>query len=246
MYSPTQDGFSVKGQSVRYAELPPTSDLADVVHCFWELKTLEVLPKDFMYHALPDACVNLMFNQLETSIAGVTALHTQATSLNLGKSFHYVGIQFYPGVWQGDPDEVSNQYVGSAYSGSLPLVAINQTMVGLAFSAMTVELARLVQWCIKNKVVQASTLTKAILLNLSSIRTVADMALLVGLSPRQLQRSLLRLTGFTPHDLLKVLRIQQSFRTHYLDLYADQAHFTNAFREAVGYTPTRYRKQFVE
>jgi AraC-like DNA-binding protein len=70
------------------------------------------------------------------------------------------------------------------------------------------------------------------------------MAALVALSPRQLQRTLKQITGFAPHDLLKVLRVQQSFRRHYLDLYADQAHFIHAFRDATGYTPTQYRKRF--
>jgi AraC-like DNA-binding protein len=60
----------------------------------------------------------------------------------------------------------------------------------------------------------------------------------------QLQRLLRQITGFSPHDLLKVLRLQQSFRRHYLDLYADQSHFTTAFRRAIGYTPGHYRKAF--
>ena len=51
-----------------------------------------------------------------------------------------------------------------------------------------------------------------------AIRSVADMAALAELSPRQLQRKLKELTGFAPHDFLKVLRVQQSFRKHYLDL----------------------------
>ncbi|WP_396225014.1 hypothetical protein [Gemmatimonas sp.] len=28
------------------------------------------------------------------------------------------------------------------------------------------------------------------------------------------------------------------------DLYADQAHFIHAFRDATGYTPVQYRKRF--
>jgi AraC-like DNA-binding protein len=70
------------------------------------------------------------------------------------------------------------------------------------------------------------------------------MAELVGVSARQLQRILKRSTGFSPHDLLKVLRVQQSFRKHYLDLYADQSHFIHAFRNATGYTPVQYRSRF--
>lgn len=244
MYTPAIDGFSVRGSAVRYTELAPADDLRDVVHCFWELRTLATLPGAFEYHALPDACVNLLLNLVDTEIAGITALHTEATTLNLGTSFHYVGVQLYPGVWQGDRHEVSNQYVGTPYRGALPLVQINRQLVGLEFASMTPVLAELVRWCMAQGHVRANALTARILSNLHAIRSVADMAALVGLSPRQLQRTLQQLTGFAPHDLLKVLRLQQSFRQHYLDLYADQAHFTHAFRRAIGYTPAQYRKRF--
>ncbi len=244
MYSPTVDGFSIRGSDVRYSECPPTEDLSEVVHCFWELRALTTLPEDFHYHALPDACVNLLFNLLEPNIAGVTALHTQATTLNLGKSFHYVGVQFYPGAWQGDRSEIVDRYVGMPYRGTLPLVQTCRRLVGLEFSDMVPVLAEQVRWCMAHGHAQANAITARILSNLDAIRSVADMASLVGLSTRQLQRTLQRLTGFSPHDLIKVLRVQESFRKHYLDLYADQAHFTHAFRQATGYTPGQYRKRF--
>jgi AraC-like DNA-binding protein len=244
MYAPVQDGFSQRGPAVRYTEIPPADDLSDVVHCFWELRTLATLPEDFHFHALPDACVNLLFDLVDPSIAGVTALHTEATTLNLGRTFHYVGVQLYPGVWQGDRNELLDRYVGTPYQGELPLTRTSRRLVGLEFAAMPEVLSALLQWCIAHGHVRANAVTAAILSNLGSIRSVADMATLVGLSPRQLQRTLRRLTGFAPHDLLKVLRLQQSFRTHYLDLYADQAHFTHSFREAIGLTPKQYRTRF--
>jgi AraC-like DNA-binding protein len=244
MYSPVQDGFSVRGPGVRYAEMAPPEDLSEVIHCFWELRTLAPLPEGFCYHALPDACVNLLFNVIDPTIAGVTALHTKATTLGLGTSFHYVGVQLYPGVWQGSRNELSDRYVGDAYRGGLPLIETGQALVGLAFEEMPRVLSELVRWCMRHGHVRANAVTARVLSNLDRIRSVADMALLLGLSPRQLQRTLRQTTGFAPHDLLKVLRVQRSFRTHYLDLYADQAHFTRAFREAVGYTPGQYRKRF--
>lgn len=244
MYSPALDGFSVHGPSVRYTELPPAGDLSDVVHCFWELRTLATLPEDFLYHALPDACVNLLFNLTDPDIAGVTALHTEATTLNLGTSFHYAGVQLYPGAWQGDRNEILNRYVGTPYQGSLPLKQTGRRLVGLEFADMVHVLAEQVRWCIAHGHICANAVTACILSNLDAIRSVADMAALLGVSPRQLQRTLKRLTGFAPHDLLKVLRVQQTFRKHYLDLYADQAHFTHAFRQAIGYAPVQYRKRF--
>lgn len=243
-YAPVVDGFSLRGADVRYVERPPPQDLADVVHVFWELRTLAALPVDFLYHALPDACVNLLFDQIHPEVAGVTALHTEATTLNLGTRFHYVGLQFFPGVWQGDRNEIQDRYVGTAYRGALPLVHTNRQLAGLDFEAMGQVLADLVRWCVAHGHVRGHPLTAAILSRLDAIRTVADMAALVGLSTRQLQRTLRQITGFSPHDLLKVLRLQQSFRAHYLELYADQSHFTTAFRRAIGYTPGQYRKAF--
>ena len=70
------------------------------------------------------------------------------------------------------------------------------------------------------------------------------MAEVARLSPRQLQRVLKRSTGFTPHDLLKVLRLQQSFKQHYLETYADQSHFIHSFKKITGYTPAQYYRKF--
>ena len=243
-YAPVPDGFPIRDASVRYTELPPPHDLAGVVHCFWELRTVTELPQDFLYHALPDACVNLLFNRLVPTIAGITALHTSATTLNLGTAFHYVGVQLFPGAWHGGGDELTNRYVGTPYHGALPLVETNAKLAGLTFPDATHHLAELVRWCVAQQYVVPNPVTARILSQLHAIKTVADMASLVGVSPRQLQRTLKRHTGFAPHDLLKVLRVQQSFRQHYLDLYADQAHFIHAFRDATGYTPVQYRKHF--
>ena len=66
------------------------------MHYLWELRTVTDLADDFTLHAVPDACANLLFNQLGTRIAGVTQLHTSHTTLDLGRSFHYVGIQLFP------------------------------------------------------------------------------------------------------------------------------------------------------
>jgi AraC-like DNA-binding protein len=215
-----------------------------MVHCFWELRTLADLSDDFHYHALPDACVNLLFNQVDTDVAGITALHTTATVLNLGRSFHYVGIQLFPGVWRGDPDEIVDRYVGTPYTGTLPLIRTSERIAGLPFEEKVPQLAELVEWCAARGHVESNAVTARILAQVDAIRSVADMADLVGVSARQLQRILKRSTGFSPHDLLKVLRVQQSFRKHYLDLYADQSHFIHAFRNATGYTPVQYRSRF--
>lgn len=244
MYAPVPDGFPKPAPTVRYREAPPPPALARVVHCFWELRTVEPLNEDFHYHALPDACVNLLLDQRDPRIAGVTALHTASTVLNLGASFHYVGVQLFPGVWRGTRDELLDRYVGTPYRGELPLVRTSERLVGLDFEHMGPLLSELVQWCLEHGLVAPNVVTSRILSRLDEVHSVADMAKLVRLSPRQLQRTLKQTTGFAPHDLLKVLRVQQSFRRHYLELYADQAHFIHSFRKATGLTPVQYRKRY--
>ena len=230
MYDPVKDGVEKAVESVVYAEIPPPAHLAELVHCFWELRTVTELDDDFTLHAVPDACVNLLFDQHDTRIAGVTQLHTSPTSLPLGRSFHFAGIQLFPGVWRGDPDASVDHYVGEPYEGELPLIQA-------IFSEFVESL-------LEAGLVAPNPVTAAILTNLDEIYSVADMAEVAGLSPRQLQRALKATTGFTPHNLWKVLRVQHSFRNDYLLLFADQAHFTHSFKKLTGYTPGNFKKTF--
>ncbi len=244
MYDPIKDGIDKASGDVRYSVDRPTEALSGLVHCYWELKTESVLAEDFLLHAMPDACVNILFNQMDTDIAGVTALRTTHEVLNLGKSFHYVGIQLLPGVWQGNPQEIAHQFVGTAYAGDLPLVATSRKMHSCDFPSKQVHMSELVRWFVGVGLVVSNPVTQKILAQLDDIRTVTDMAAVACLSARQLQRTLKQTTGFSPHDLLKVLRIQQSFKRHYLDLYADQSHYIHSFRKVTGYTPSKFTDKF--
>lgn len=244
MYSPIQDGIDKSVRSVRYTEAKPPNHLSGFVHCFWELKTDAVLADDFLLHALPDACVNILFNLADTNIAGVTALRTTFEVLNLGKTFHYVGIQFLPGVWQGSREEIVDHFVGTPYLGRLPLIETSNRLAKSDFCSNQSVLSELVQWFTKEELVVVNHVTEKILANIDAIHSVVDMATMTSMSPRQLQRKLKQTTGFSPHDLLKVLRLQQSFKQHYLDSYADQSHFIHSFRKITGYTPTKYANKF--
>lgn len=244
MYDPIQDGIEKTARAVRYSIARPPGNLSSLVHCYWELKTETLLAEDFCLHAVPDACVNILFNQTNTAIAGVTALRTKHEVLNLGRSFHYVGIELLPGVWRGNPKEIADQFVGTPYAGDLPLVATSRELALRDFSAKQEVMSGLVQWAIDAKLVVSNPVTERILTRLDDIRTVADMAAIACLSPRQLQRTLKQSTSFSPHDLLKVLRVQQSFKRHYLDLYADQPHYIHSFRKITGYTPAKFVDKF--
>ena len=244
MYDPVKDGVEKSVPSMVYVEVEPPSALADLVHCYWEMKTKVDLAEDFVLHALPDACVNVLFDQRDPTIAGVTALHTTHTTLNLGRSFHYVGVQFLPGVWRRSVEATVDHYVGEPYDGDLPLIETSQALVALDMTAKQPVLSDFVNELLSANVIERNQVTAAILTNIDEIFSVADMASVAALSPRQLQRTLKESTGFTPHDLLKVLRLQHSFRQDYLLSFTDQSHYTHSFRKLTGYTPGQFRKKF--
>jgi len=101
MYNPIKDGIKKNEQLVSYTEVQAPDSLSGLVHSYWELKTVSDLAEDFTLHVIPDACINILFNILDPRIAAITARLTEYVELNLGRSFHYVGIQFLPGMWQG-------------------------------------------------------------------------------------------------------------------------------------------------
>lgn len=244
MYDPVKDGVPKWVEGVVYTEAAPPAALGELVHCFWELRTETDLDDDFTLHAMPDACVNLLFNQRDPRIAGVTLLHTTHATLDLGRSFHYAGVQLFPGVWRGDPDASVDHYVGEPYEGDLPLVEVGTAAADLDLDGKAAVFAEFVETLLDAGLVSPNPVTAAILKHLDEIHSVGDMARAAALSPRQLQRALRATTGFTPHDLLKVLRVQHSFRQDYLLSFADQSHFTHSFRQVTGYTPGRFGKTF--
>ncbi len=244
MYNPIKDGIHKQSKNVSFSEIKPPSELQSIVHSFWELKTLQNLSDDFIFHVIPDACVNILLNLLDTNIAAVTMRKTEYVALNLGKSFHYTGIQFLPGMWNGNQNEIQFGFVDSPYNGNLPLVETANKLVNLEFKDFSLVFIDLIHLLVSMGILLKNEIVEKILIDIQEIETVEEMAASVNLSPRQLQRKLKLTTGFTPHDFLKILRLQQSFKGHYLDHFVDQSHFIHSFRKITGYTPKEYFKRF--
>ena len=244
MYDPKGNGKEKTVQEVQFVETEPPSHLRGIVHRFLELKTDGPLPQDYRFHALPDACTYIVFDQLDRGVTGVAKLRAASEEFNLGKSFHFINIRFLPGVWQGSLEQIAHGMVDTPYSGDLPLIKINQELSKRGFGDAQTVLSGLVEHLIERKLVAPNPVTEKIFQHLDDIHTVSDMAAISNLSPRQLQRTLKRTTGFAPHDFLKVLRLQQALNGNDTWSYADQSHFIHSFRKATGYTPGKYSRKF--
>lgn len=241
-YDPKGNSRERAAQSVHFAEAEPPAHLRGVAHRFLEVRTLAALTDDYRFHALPDACTYIVFDQSDARIAGVTRLRASSEEMNLGRSFHFANIRFLPGVWQGD--HVSHGMVDRPYDGGLPLKEVNARLIGRDFAGQQAVLAAFAEDLAARGLVVPNPVTERIFRHIDDVFSVADMAAVAMLSPRQLQRVLKRTTGFTPHDFLKVLRLQQALRGEPSLSYADQSHFIHSFRRATGYTPGRYAKKF--
>ena len=244
MYDPKGNSREKSMASLRFLEVEPPEPQQSYVHRYLELRTTEPLAEDYCFHALPDACTYVVFDQLNPSIAGTTRLRASSEELNLGKSFHYINIRFLPGVWQRQSSPVSYALVNTAYSGALPLVETNRVLSATGFDAGQSVLNEFVDELVKRELLVANPVTEKIFAQLEEINSVARMAEVAGTSARQLQRTLKRTTGFSPHDFLKILRLQQALRGDASLSYADQSHFIHSFKRATGYTPGKYAQKF--
>ena len=244
MYDPKGNGKDKAVQAVQFEEAEPPSHLRGIVHRYLDLKTDGPLADDYRFHALPDACAYVVFDQLDRSVTGVSKLRAESEEFNLGTTFHFVNIRFLPGVWQQSAEPIAHGMVDQAYEGDLPFLKINQDLAGKDFVGQQTILSELVEHLIAKKLVAPNPVTERIFQHLDEIVSVADMAEVCEISARQLQRTLKGTTGFAPHDFLKVLRLQQSLNGEDTWSYADQSHFIHSFRKATGYTPGKYAKKF--
>lgn len=88
--------------------------------------------------------------------------------------------------------------------------------------------------------------------NFADAVTIDDLARIGGVTPRHMIRSFRKATGLPPHAWLRQIRVERARAMLAGDRpiaeialaagFADQPHFTKAFRKMLGTTPGRYRR----
>lgn len=241
LYDPSGNARDRDPVGVEFHEAEPPAELSAIVHRWVSLRTPVPLLSDYRFHALPDACTYLIFDQASPDICGVTRLRTSSRELNLGRRFHFTNVRLLPGVWKG---ESQTGLIDGPYDGELPLLSFARRLHGLDFVAQHPILVELVDWLSEHGLVEPNPTTSRIFESLDEIQTVGDMAEVACLSPRQLQRVLKSTVGLAPHDFLKVIRLQLALRSRDSSSYADQSHFIRSFRSATGYTPGEFARRY--
>jgi len=239
MYHPIQPGIPKSlRDSVHYEEFAPSPSLADIVYCFWQLNTTNTLEADFSYLVLPDGCVDIIFSLSESPNFKGALIMTpsiKAERLNLGTSFSYVGIRFWPGAWRDSPRNIVGSVREADSLKGYDLAEVRKRLVAQNISEVTTILESTVKKLLRLNIVRNNPLTDALLNHSAS--SVENYILKTNYSRRQLQRIIKEQLGYSPHDFIKILRFQEALQNKTFESYADQSHFIRECKRMTGLTP---------
>src|SRR5690606_4555996 len=92
-YMPVQPAAEQAKEQVCYTECWPDCRLADLIYCYWELKSARPLNEQFVYRVVADGCFDVFFelgNPTESHVMGICRRYTE---FPLENAFHYMGIR---------------------------------------------------------------------------------------------------------------------------------------------------------
>lgn len=258
LYRPVQPTVKQAGQSVSYREFLPDERLANIIYCYWELKTTEELQDSFIYKVVADGCIDIFFQLNKPSENFIMGFCKRYTEFLLDNSFHYIGVRFlpttFPTLFKVNAKELSNRFE------RLELV-INETSVFITdnfsdkdeFAEIKSKLDNYFIGIIKNTNnyldSRFQNALNIILKNFGVVNVQADLD--IGLSHRQLRRYFEYYVGDTAKTFSQVVRFQnilnakpstQSLRQNKIFFdhgYYDQAHFIKEFKSFYGVTPSK-------
>lgn len=250
-YHPLQSGVGTGlNEKVYYNEQKPSNLLAGIVHCFWTLKTIKPLDKDFIYTVVPDACIDFIFDVTGSTPPVVMTPSVSIEVLDLGTEFHHVGIRFKPGVLTNDIDVKS--LIGN--QKDLKDVLIKQVDLNDVILRTTQT-----EWEHQNildafvlklavaRIVERNSFIENVLRGMQYGLTVDEVADKVGYSSRQLQRKVAKQTGFSPVQLRRIIRFQSVLSAGDYELsFADQSHLIKEFKAVTGVSYASFADKFID
>ena len=233
-YLPVQIGINKELDGhIHYEERRPSKLYEDIAYCYWSLRSLKILEKDFIYTVMPDACVDIVFDVNSMTDPIIMTPHVEVESINLQKNFHYIGIRFRPGVIRGAIN--IKQVIGKQQK--LSDIANLHIDGGDAFSIdeWHSNLEEMVSVLYRNGFIGKNKFISEIVRCMQYGLSVEKIAVMMGYSSRQLRRKVVEQTGFTPIQLRRVLRFQSAISSGDVSLrFADQSHLIKEFKSVTG------------
>ncbi|WP_347069332.1 helix-turn-helix domain-containing protein [Flavobacterium sp. WV_118_3] len=255
LYKPIQPTIQPTSDGVSYREFLPDTRLSAYIYCYWQLKTNQKLQDEFSYQVVADGCMDIYFEPDNPSEAYISGFNAHCTEFPLGKTFHYIGIRFYPAMFpllfQIDASELSYRY--ELLQLVLPEKA-NYFKMYFTPGQDTKTIKRQLDHYYLNRINR--TVLQPDFRFFSAINNIfsksgnlnLETELDAGISLRQLRRLSHYYLGDSTKTFCKVVRFQNAIRQHFdsnsptdysfLDYgYYDQAHFIREFKSMYGRTP---------
>lgn len=258
LYRPVQPTVKQTALSVSYCEISPDERLADIIFCYWELKTNEELQEPFAYRVVADGCIDIFFQVDKPTENFIMGFCKKYTEFLLENKFRYIGIRFLPTMfpaWFGvDASDLSNRFerlelvnatvakfIGDSFSESDDLATAKIKLDGF-FNAVVGNLRPILD----GRFLHALSI---ILRNSGVVNVQTDLD--TGLSQRQMRRLFEYYVGDTAKTFSQVVRFQHILRAKpsteslrknkiFFDLgYYDLAHFIKEFKNFYGVTPSK-------
>ena len=247
LYLPVQPGFKHPAEGVMYREMLPHPGLQDYIYCYWQLHTRYPLTDPFHYRVIADGCMDVYFEPEQPDKSYVMGFSNSFVEFELARTFNYVGIRFFPGMfpqlYKISAAELSNQ--AGPLEDVLPAVAkflkdsFSDTLSPENMKALLDE--HFLRHVSNTTIDADSRLYESIQLILQNGGTVSvEKELPQGISIRQLRRLFEFYIGDTPKEFSRIVRFQKTLQApeDYLNSgYYDQAHFIKEFKNLYGLTP---------
>ncbi|MGH1336160.1 MAG: AraC family transcriptional regulator [Aureispira sp.] len=256
-YRPIQPTVSANDNKISYQEIQTSKEIENFVYCFWQLKTLKPLNKDYNYRVVSDGCIDIFFDHKQPTESFVMGFCRKFVQFPIGKEFDYIGIRFLPSAFPYlfgiNAKTLSNQ------SQELNKILPNfSTLINSEINP--VDSLQNIAKVLNQKIIELlnnrtinydhrflDSLTLIFQKN-GYLDTQKDLN--IGLSPRQLRRIFNFYIGTTAKSFSNVVRFQHILNTKpskqslkenklYYDVgFFDQAHFIKNFKTFYGITPS--------
>ena len=213
---------------------------------------------------LPDGFVELCFQCGRARLAGrplpdvyILGLQTQPLELEFSAQLRVIGVRFY--AWAAMSALGLEGNLRGFQSGvGASLIELSRTVLPLVERGDPAAAVQILEPWLTERIRAPHTGNDAlrgagqqIMGSVGAVR-IADLAAMLGVSQRQLERLFKNATGVAPKRLARLVRFQQAARRLYddpnvnladlaVDLgFADQAHFNREFRNFSRSTPTEF------
>lgn len=256
-YRPIQPVVKQLPDHIVYNEIPPHGLLKNLIHSYWEIRTLQRLEHNYDYRIVSDGCIDIFYNVDAPGENYIMGVANSFEIFPMGNAFHYVGIRFLPGAFPllfgissaEFTDRVTPLRLVLPALAGLIETAISETRdlacTGMLFDEFMLKLPPPHERLRDDRLYEALTL---MIKSGGSLRVEQDLH--TGLSERQLRRLFEFYVGDSPKKFMRIVRFQHALgltgnrrqlrvEKNFIDAgYYDQAHFIKDFRQYYGLTPS--------